>query len=282
MVTNGFPLGWPRDEAGPGRRHRVSSGIGDGGGEGGSGGERNAARRARIEELRAAEKARAKRRRTVLWISAAAAVVLVAGLVTWAASDSGSDSGFCGDVASGSPNGKQWKAAPAMTVDTAANYSATLKTSCGDIGLKLDARNAPHTVNSFVFLAQQKYFDHTKCHRLTTSGIYVLQCGDPTGTGSGTPGYSIPDENLKAAAIQGGTYPAGTVAMANSGPNTNGSQFFLVYQDSKLSPAYTPFGTISSGLDLLRHIAEDGTSAPGGDGAPKDNVVINSVPVTKN
>ncbi|MFC1409809.1 peptidylprolyl isomerase [Streptacidiphilus sp. N1-12] len=254
----------------------------------GSGDEQNTARRARIEELRAAEKAKAKRRRTAVIASVAAAAVVAAGLITWAVTDSSGSksnsaagSGFCGNVSPGDPNGKQWKTAPAMSIDTAAAYSATLKTSCGDIGIKLDAKAAPTTVNSFVFLAQQEYFNHVKCHRLTTSGIYVLQCGDPTGSGSGGPGYSFADENLKDPAIQGGTYPAGTVAMANSGPNTNGSQFFLVYQASQLSPAYTPFGTITSGMDILAHIAKDGTGTGGADGAPKDSVVINSVPVTK-
>ncbi|MFC1416504.1 peptidylprolyl isomerase [Streptacidiphilus cavernicola] len=256
-----------------------STGSGDG-----SGDERNSARRARIAELRAAEQAKARQRRTYAVIGAVVLAALVAGGIAWAVSDSDSGSGsstktasgFCGDVVSGSPNGKQWKTAPAMSIDTAATYTATLKTSCGDVTLKLNAKAAPVTVNSFVFLAGQDYFDHTKCHRLTTSGLYVLQCGDPTGTGSGTPGYSFPDENLTGA-----TYPAGTVAMANSGPNTNGSQFFLVYKDTQLPPSYTPFGTITGGLDILTRIAADGTADGGGDGAPKDTVVINSVPVAK-
>jgi peptidyl-prolyl cis-trans isomerase B (cyclophilin B) len=206
---------------------------------------------------------------------------LVAGGVALATSGSGTSTAFCGNTASGSPDGKQWSSAPAMSIDVSAAHSATLKTSCGDIGIKLDARNAPHTINSFVFLAQQDYFDHTHCHRLTTSGIYVLQCGDPTGTGTGGPGYKFDDEYLNDPAIQGGTYPAGTLAMANSGPDTNGSQFFLVYQDSQLSAAYTPFGTITSGLPILQHIAKDGVSGGGSDGKPADTVVINSVPVTK-
>ncbi len=254
----------------------------------GDGDERNTARRARIEQLRTAEKAQAKRRRTVVIASVAAAAVVVAGLITWAVTDSsgssgspataasGSGTGPCGNVVAGSPNGKQWKTAPPLTIDKAATYTATLKTSCGDIGIKLNAEAAPTTVNSFVFLAGQAYFDHTKCHRLTSGGLYVLQCGDPTGTGSGGPGYSFPDENLTGA-----TYPAGTVAMANSGPNTNGSQFFLVYQDSQLPPSYTPFGTITSGMDVLAGIAKDGITGGGTDGAPKDDVVINSVPVAK-
>jgi peptidyl-prolyl cis-trans isomerase B (cyclophilin B) len=259
-----------------------SGNSGSGSGDSGSGDERNVARRARVEELRVAERAKAKQRKTVLIVSGVVVAALVAGGIAWAVSDSGSSSSpasssaFCGNVAAGKPNGKQWKTAPALTINTAAAYSATLKTSCGDIGIALNAKAAPVTVNSFVFLAGQAYFDHTTCHRLTTSGIYVLQCGDPTGTGTGGPGYTFPDENLKGA-----TYPAGTVAMANSGPNTNGSQFFLVYRDSSLPPSYTPFGTITSGMDVLTDIAANGTADGSTDGAPKDDVVINNVPVTK-
>ena len=102
----------------------------------------------------------------------------------------------------------------------------------------------------------------------------MLQCGDPDGNGSGGPGYSFPDENLAGA-----TYKAGTVAMANSGPNTNGSQFFLVYTDTQLGPQYTPFGTITSGLDVLKAIAAKGTANGQTDGAPKDAVDITTVQV---
>ncbi|MCX4745140.1 peptidylprolyl isomerase [Kitasatospora sp. NBC_01287] len=184
----------------------------------------------------------------------------------------------CTPPSAGKPNGKQWKTEPAMSIDTGGNYTATLNTSCGAVTLQLDATKAPHTVNSFVFLAGQNYFDHTKCHRLTTQGIYVLQCGDPTGTGSGSPGYTFADENLTGA-----TYPAGTVAMANSGANTNGSQFFLVYKDSQLPPNYTPFGKITGGMDVLTNIAgggENDANGPG-DGAPNANVVLNSVTAAK-
>ena len=252
--------------------------------------DRNVARRARIEELRAAEKARAKRRRNTAIGAGVLVAALVAGGITWAVvgnkKSSGSTTaaaskGFCGNVTPGSPNGKQWSSAPAMTIDTAAAYTATLQTSCGDVTIALDAKDAPKTVNSFVFLAGQHYFDHTHCHRLTTAGLYVLQCGDPTGSGSGGPGYQFPDEYLNDPVIKGGTYPAGTVAMANSGPNTNGSQFFLVYQDSPLPASYTPFGKITGGLDVVQHVAKDGVNGGGSDGAPNDTVYINSVPVTK-
>ena len=144
----------------------------------------------------------------------------------------------------------------------------TLKTDQGTIELALNGAKAPCTVNSFTFLTKQKYFDGTSCHRLTTSGIFVLQCGDPSGTGSGGPGYQYADENLTGA-----TYPRGTIAMANAGPGTNGSQFFLVYKNTQLPPSYTPFGTITAGLDVLDKVAAKG-SMPDGDGKPKLPVKI--------
>jgi peptidyl-prolyl cis-trans isomerase B (cyclophilin B) len=147
----------------------------------------------------------------------------------------------------------------------------------------LKASAAPHTVNSFAFLAKKGYFDHTKCHRLTTNGIYVLQCGDPTGQGTGGPGYTIPDENLKDKSLKGNTYPKGTVAMANTGQkHSGGSQFFLVHEDSKLPPNYTPFGTVSeSGMKVLQKIAKAGESTGAGDGAPNATVVIDRATVIK-
>ncbi|MFD0258388.1 peptidylprolyl isomerase [Kitasatospora indigofera] len=182
----------------------------------------------------------------------------------------------CTAPADGKPNGKQWTAEPALTVDTKAAYTATLDTNCGKVTIALDAAKAPHTVNSFAFLSGEQYFDHVKCHRLTTDGIFVLQCGDPTGSGSGGPGYKFADENLTGA-----TYPAGTVAMANAGAGTNGSQFFLVYKDTQLPPNYTPFGKITGGLDTLQKIAAAGTLDGGSDGAPMADVTLNSVATAK-
>ena len=154
---------------------------------------------------------------------------------------------------------------PPSAVASPAAQTATLTTNHGVVTLRFNTASAPCTVNSFAYLANQHYFDATSCHRLTTSGIYVLQCGDPTGTGGGGPGYKFADENLRGA-----TYPAGTVAMANSGPGTNGSQFFLVYADTTLAPKYTPFATITSGLDVVKTIAAAGSdnSHGSGDGAP--------------
>ena len=189
------------------------------------------------------------------------------------------------DTGSAPAGSKSWPAEPAMTIDPAKQYTMTLHTTQGDIVVKLNAAKAPHTVNSFDFLAGQKYFDGTYCHRLSTSaGLQMLQCGDPTvgatpkdSDGTGGPGYTFQDENLTGA-----TYAAGTVAMANAGPNTNGSQFFLVYGDSQLPPSYTPFGTITSGLDVLTKVAAGGISAPGPDGTgrPKLPVELKSVTVT--
>ena len=186
-------------------------------------------------------------------------------------------SGGCQSVPSAKPSSQQFASEPKMTI-AATTYTATVVTNCGTIVLQLDGKHAPHTVNSFAFLASKHFFDNTPCHRLTTAGIYVLQCGDPTGSGGGGPGYSIPDENL--GAIKNRTYPAWTVAMANAGPNTGGSQFFLVYKDSPLDPNYTPFGQIKSGMDVLKAIARAGSNPPG-DGAPVQPVVIESFTVTK-
>ena len=166
---------------------------------------------------------------------------------------------------------------PAATdVEDTAAFTVTLTTSQGPITFEAPSAKAPCTVNSFRSLAESGYFNDTPCHRLTTAGISVLQCGDPTGTGGGDPGYKFPDENL-----EGATYPRGTVAMANSGPDTNGSQFFLVYADSSLPPSYTPFGTITAGLDVLDKVAAAGVQAGArsGDGKPALPVQIQTVQV---
>jgi eukaryotic-like serine/threonine-protein kinase len=166
-----------------------------------------------------------------------------------------------------------------------ARVDVSLVTNRGKIGLRLANNESPCTVNSFVSLAKQKFFDDTQCHRLTTSpGLSVLQCGDPKGDGTGGPGYQFADEYpadqypprdpaLKKAVV----YPRGTLAMANAGPNTNGSQFFMVYRDSQLPPAYTVFGTIdATGLATLDKIAAAGVAGGGDDGAPATEVTITS------
>ncbi|MGW0878643.1 peptidylprolyl isomerase [Streptomyces sp. NPDC002671] len=192
----------------------------------------------------------------------------------------------CAKPAAGSVKKLSWKKEPAMTIDTSAKYTMKLATTCGDIGIALKTAAAPHTVNSFAFLTGQGFLDHTKCHRLTPEGIFVLQCGDPQGTGMGGPGYTIPDENLKDPSLKGNKYPAGTVAMANTGQkHSGGSQFFLVYKDSPLPPSYTPFGTIdAAGMKVLQKIANAGAQPAdptSGNTAPNATVVINKATVTK-
>jgi peptidyl-prolyl cis-trans isomerase B (cyclophilin B) len=170
---------------------------------------------------------------------------------------------------------------PSATPDYKATYQATITTNRGPIVIDLLNSKATCTVNSFVHLAEAAFYSQTPCPRLSTSqGLYMLQCGDPTGKGTGGPGYEFASENLTGA-----TYPAGTLAMANTGaPDSNGSQFFLVYQNSTLSPAYTPFGKIVSGLNILQNVGKRGYGPPlnsAGGGAPKESVEIESVTIKK-
>jgi peptidyl-prolyl cis-trans isomerase B (cyclophilin B) len=211
-----------------------------------------------------------------------------------------SDATGCAYVPDGSDTAGKKVTPPPTTPQVSGSVTATMHTSAGDIDLDLDADVAPCTVNSVVALAKQGFFDGTHCHRLTTAQIFVLQCGDPTGAGSGGPGYRFADEldgaqtlatdeqATKSYDAQTGTdevikdYAPGTLAMANEGPgtNTNGSQFFLVYRDSPLPPAYTVFGTIGqAGMKVLTSVAAAGTADGGGDGAPKKSVEITSVTV---
>jgi peptidyl-prolyl cis-trans isomerase B (cyclophilin B) len=184
---------------------------------------------------------------------------------------------------------------PPATPDFTDSYQATINTNQGKITFNLLNNKATCTVSSFVHLAETGYFNNTQCHRLLTSGIYVLQCGDAYATasaklncsttskiGSGTPGYDFASENLTGA-----KYPAGTVAMANEGSaSTNGSQFFIVYKDSTsgLTASYTPFATVSSGLGIVQNVAKGGYScqyAQAGGGVPKKKVIIDSVTIKK-
>jgi peptidyl-prolyl cis-trans isomerase B (cyclophilin B) len=184
---------------------------------------------------------------------------------------------------------------PPATPDYTDSYQATINTNQGKITFNLLNNKATCTVSSFVHLAEAGYFNNTQCHRLLTSGIYVLQCGDAYATasaklncsttskiGSGTPGYDFASENLTGA-----KYPAGTVAMANEGSaSTNGSQFFIVYKDSTsgLTASYTPFATVSSGLGIVQNVAKGGYScqyAQAGGGVPKKKVIIDSVTIKK-
>ena len=170
---------------------------------------------------------------------------------------------------------------PATDVNAKGTVGVTLATSAGTIPLTLDRALAPCTVNNFVSLAEQKYFDATTCHRLTTDpGLQVLQCGDPTGSGSGGPGYTIPDEVFPEL-----TYGRGLLAMAKTAaPNSGGSQFFMVYGDAQLPPDYTVFGSINpDGLAVVDQIARTGhdnsLAAQAGGGKPVQPVTIESATV---
>ncbi len=178
------------------------------------------------------------------------------------------------------PATRTFKAEPKLTIDKTAKYTMTLNTSCGAITIALDAAKAPRTVNLLNFLANEHFYDGTRCHRSTNvASLTVLQCGDPTGTGSGQIGFSIPEENLTGA-----KYTRGTLAMANTGAKSSTqSQFFLVDKDSTLPASYTIAGQITAGLPVLDKIlalGNDGSNGTG-DGAPKQNVYLNTVTVTK-
>jgi peptidyl-prolyl cis-trans isomerase B (cyclophilin B) len=182
----------------------------------------------------------------------------------------------------------------------------TLTTDQGTIAISLDLAKAPCAGSSFKYLAGKNFFNNTICHRLTTSGIFVLQCGDPKGTGSGGPAYTFADENLPAPAASAPptaaasasasasaapsasapatvTYARGTVAMANSGPDSNGSQFFIVYKDSQMQPNYSVIGTVTSGLDVVDKVAAggavDANGAATSDGKPKIAITVQTLAV---
>ena len=167
---------------------------------------------------------------------------------------------------------KKFDAEPPMGIDTAKRYTANMKTSKGEITIALDALAAPRTVNSFVFLARSGYYDGIIFHRIIPG--FMAQGGDPTGTGRGGPGYQFADE-LPAP----GRYEIGSVAMANAGPNTNGSQFFIVSgQDGvRLPPSYSLFGKVVSGLETIAALDAVGSRS----GSPSERVTIESVTITE-
>ena len=168
--------------------------------------------------------------------------------------------------------------APAQKLPKKLTRTFTFDTNCGNIVITTVGAKAPITITQLTTLAKGGYFDSSLCHRLTTQGLYVLQCGDPTATGSGGPSFTYGDENLPAATVN--NYPAGTVAMANSGPGTNGSQFFLVFADTTLGANYTIWGTITQGLDIVKAIAKAGVKGGGADGTPNQTIAINRVVVS--
>jgi peptidyl-prolyl cis-trans isomerase B (cyclophilin B) len=240
--------------------------------------------------------------RTPRTLIAVAAVAALAALTPTAASakpddPSGPKRGACAFTPMEDQTYSTWTGLPPdpTALPTHGPSAITLKTNHGDIPLVLDRAQAPCTVQSIVFLAHQKYFDGTICHRLTAyqtppSALSVLQCGDPLGTGWGDPGYWFKDELTSANALENwpgttdGTrklYPRGTLAMANAGPDTNGSQFFLVYEDSRLAPAYTVFGHVTeAGMQVLDEIAAAGID-PGTEGTQEDGMPASPVHIER-
>lgn len=193
-----------------------------------------------------------------------------------AAADSPSTGGSPSDVTCAyQPDGTASKdvGTPPTVPTLTGDVPLTISTSVGDLVGTLNADTTPCTVNSFAYLAEAGYFDDTTCHRLVTSGIYVLQCGDPDASGMGGPGYAFADELSGSE-----TYPAGTLAMANAGPNTNGSQFFIVYADTQLPPSYTVFGSVDTAtVGLVETVAQAGNADDGV--APATPVDISGVTI---
>jgi peptidyl-prolyl cis-trans isomerase B (cyclophilin B) len=244
--------------------------------------EREYARRRyeRYQQHVAEARAKRLRQRQVAGAALAVLVVLVAAVLIVLAlqGDEGGDVAGAQPSAPASPS--QTYTLPDPSVAEGRTWTGTITTTAGTIGIELDGAAAPQAVASFVTLAQLGYFDGTSCHRLVTGGIKVLQCGDPTGTGQGGPGYSFgPIENAPADDV----YPAGTIAMARVGNDASsmGSQFFLVYEDSTIpsdqAGGYTIFGQITSGLDVLQAVADAGVEGGSTDGPPVTDVTIQGV-----
>lgn len=264
-------------------------------------------------EIKAAHHQHSKNRKTVAIVTVAALVIALITIIAFAVANSGDDS------APAAPGGSVQPSAAASAADSDAEATADassdptaelevdldgwansatapepklaqgkvwtvqMDTNQGPIVLMLDGVNAPQAVASFISLAQDDFFDATECHRLTTAGIYVLQCGDPTATGTGGPAYRFgPLENMPADDL----YPAGSLAMARIGNDAEsmGSQFFIVYEDSVIpsdaAGGYTVFGEVSEGLAIIDAIAQAGTITGDSDGRPAQSVIVNEVTVS--
>ncbi len=263
-----------------------------------------AAARARLEKEMAerAQAARKRRQRQAI-IGSALAVVVIAGVAVWLVSALGSDekdpatttaaAAPAGTVActwtpeDGSGGGKvKDVGTPGPNAPNTGTDTMTISTGLGDIVATVDKSKAPCTASAFEFLASKKFWDNTKCHRMTTGGIKVLQCGDPTATGkgyrdtdgTGGPSFRYAEENLPTSANP--PYPRGTIAMAKTqAPGSTGSQFFIVYGDTPLDPSYTVLGTVTKGMEIVDQVAKagvDDANGPG-DGHPKKEVVIKTL-----
>ena len=239
---------------------------------------RRAEKRQATFERRAAERHRNRQVAAVV----AAVLVVVGGLVGASYAVNGNKTTpAASPSASPSATPSVTRTLPPKSLAAGKTFTATITTNRGPITVELDGRKAPQTVASFLQLAGDGYWANSACHRLTTAGIFVLQCGDPTGTGNGTPGYGYGIEN----APKDGKYPTGTLAMARtSDPNSNGGQFFIVYKDTDLPTeggGYTIFGHVTAGLDIVDKTAAAGVAGGSSDGAPAQPISIQKVVVTE-
>jgi peptidyl-prolyl cis-trans isomerase B (cyclophilin B) len=240
---------------------------------------REAERRRLQRQLQRRGEREARRKRYTLLASVIGTLVVIAIVIAFVVVTSGEDKkpkAAGGATCDWKKSGTASKKATVPSTTSPAKkgtVDVAVQTSQGAMTFTLDRAAAPCTVESFVSLAEQKYFDSTPCHRLTSGTLAVLQCGDPTGSGSGGPGYSFADELTGKE-----KYTKGVLAMANSGADTNGSQFFIVYKDSQLGPKYTVFGTVSKGLDVVQKVAAKG-STPANDGKPKLPITLTKLTV---
>jgi peptidyl-prolyl cis-trans isomerase B (cyclophilin B) len=268
-----------------------------------------AAARARLEREmseRATSRRQRRRTQTMIAIGAGSLVVILGAVwvvVALTKDDKKKPSASASASSSASPTSCTWNplvdpsASPAPSIPAevkdvgkppaneprAGTQTMTVTTNRGVVKVEVETGKAPCAAASFTYLAGKKFFDNSKCHRMVTTGIYVLQCGDPSGTGLGGPTYRYNEENLPTDRRP--AYPEGTVAIAKTtNPGTSGSQFFFVYQDTDLPADYTILGKVTEGLDLIKAVAKDGVTpadpSQPGDGAPKDEVLIKSMTIS--
>ncbi len=249
------------------------------------------------QEARRIEQQRARRRNTLIAVGVAAAIAVVT-LFAVLRPDSQptttpGDASKAPSAPVSAPSGISCSnAEPAAATGTypkpaqvglKPGSAMTLDTNCGTVSFSLDVAAAPKSTNALAFLAGKGWYNNGNCPRLVVNGIYVVQCGAANPDGTGDPGFTVPDENLPKPGAGGpATYPRGTIAMANRGPNTANSQFFIVYKDSTLAPDYTIVGQVTSGLDVIEYVAAQGVSgqsANQSDGPPAQPLVIKTATV---
>jgi len=260
-----------------------------------------AAARARLERQMADKlEAARKRKQRISIIAAAAGALLVAGGVVWAVTSLSRGNSKATPDAEPKPNNCVWSpddatqnpdlkdvgAPPTGLAPDKGKQTMTITTNLGVVEVEMNTAKAPCTARSMTYLASKNFFDNTKCHRITTEGIKVLQCGDPAGKGTGGPTYKVAEENLPNFTEDLKNYPIGTIAMANTGqPTSTGSQFFIVWGDTPLPGKYTVLGKVTKGMDLIQEAAKAGAKNPETgedttDGTPKTEVQIKTLTVT--